>query len=761
MSSWHDPGAGFGERLAEIVGVIAEAPDFHSAAEFLLMQLMEIGGAERACLLRLDENGLGVVTAVGCGEAAASLTFPTDDVGHPLVASALSLRVMSSLGDHPLHPALPWGSWVALPYAQPRTATTPSLFPEARLSGLPRGVRVHPGPREGERMVGRAPSGVVLVGIDDEPRRVAVLERLVTLCGGALSRMALSEEYQRAAQRLGAQVQLLTTIVDALPDPVVITDAANNVVVQNTQAEHLVASREDVSIGRRRAVELNNMLFTSFLARSTMTTGTAAVPRELNLVDPDEGTDLLFEVLAHPLADAARSGQLLSVLRNVTDLRRAAHELERQIQRGRLSELEATRERDRLNLILENVADPILVTDDRSNIILMNDQAEKLFAAVREDGPWTVGRQAVRDNDTKFTSFISDFAIDAASSTRTQMRLVHPQSGIEIPMEVVSGKILNERGESQAIVSVLHDQTKHSENERLYVALKQLNAELEGRVAEATADLAAQNARLQWQTHEVEKANKLKSDFLASMSHELRTPINALIGYTALMLDRLYGELTPQQEEGLTRIRSSAQHLLELINDILDLARIEAGKMPVHFEEFSVSDVLTEVTDQLEPLVHKKGLAFTRTIADGIPTALTDRTKVKQIMLNLLSNAVKFTPRGTVSVAAAVKGDRLLLSVADTGIGIKAQDIESVWEDFRQLDQSRTREFGGTGLGLSITRKLVIQLGGMVAVQSEFGKGSTFTVDLPLRITETPTTTAAPGADLRPSAPLPRARVAS
>ncbi len=418
------------------------------------------------------------------------------------------------------------------------------------------------------------------------------------------------------------------------------------------------------------------MLFTSFLARSVMTGGVHATARELNLVDPDEGTDLLFEVLTHPLPESGpNSGRVLSVLRNVTDLRRAAHELERQVQRGRLAEMDATRERDRLNLILENVADPILVTDDRSGIILMNDQAERLFAIGEEEPIGSARQVPVRDNDTKFTSFISDFTIDKSQALRAQMRLTHPDTNVEVPMEVVSGKIRNERGETMAIVSVLHDLTKQAENERLYEALKQLNSELERRVAAATADLAAQNARLQWQSQEVEKANKLKSDFLASMSHELRTPINALLGYTSLMLDRIYGELTTGQEDGLNRIRASARHLLELISDILDLARIEAGKMPIHLSEFAVSDVLGEVARQIEPMIRKKALTFESIAVGEPPVIYTDGVKVRQILLNLLSNAVKFTPSGRVTLTTLVRGEHVAFEVADTGIGIRLQDL--------------------------------------------------------------------------------------
>lgn len=400
----------------------------------------------------------------------------------------------------------------------------------------------------------------------------------------------------------------------------------------------------------------------------------------------------------------------------------------------RQAEITVRGERDRLNLILENVADPILVTDERSNIILMNDQAEQLFQIAEGEARTRREVAAVRGNDTKFTSFISEFAMLDDDARRERMSLAYPRTGLELPVEVVSGKVKNERGEPIAIVSVLHDLTKQVENERLYEALKRLNSELEQRIREATADLAEQNARLQWQSQEVERANKLKSEFLASMSHELRTPINALIGYSALLLDGVLGEVNTKQSDALARGRAAAEHLLALINDILDLAKIEAGKMPLHLEDISMRDIILEVTQQIEPIVRKKQLEFAIHVAEDCPPIYTDRTKVKQVLLNLLSNAAKFTNRGQVSVEARCAAGGVRIDVIDTGIGIRSNDLQAIWEDFRQVDQSRTREFGGTGLGLSITRKLLERLGGSVAVQSTYGEGSTFSVYLPFRV---------------------------
>jgi signal transduction histidine kinase len=231
------------------------------------------------------------------------------------------------------------------------------------------------------------------------------------------------------------------------------------------------------------------------------------------------------------------------------------------------------------------------------------------------------------------------------------------------------------------------------------------------------------------------------------MSHELRTPINALIGYTSLMIDRIYGDITPKQDEGLHRIQASAQHLLELINDILDLAKIEAGKMPLHLEDVPVSRIVAEISQQIEPLLKKKPIDFVTELPPDATLMHTDRTKVKQILLNLLSNAVKFTHAGRITIRATPLDGTIRIDIIDTGIGIREQDLHAIWEDFRQVDQSRTREFGGTGLGLSITRKLVDALGGQIEVESVYGEGSTFSVTLPMR-------TEPPG-DERPSRATP------
>ncbi|MDR0788073.1 MAG: PAS domain-containing protein [Gemmatimonadota bacterium] len=585
----------------------------------------------------------------------------------------------------------------------------------------------------------------------------------------------LEEENARYARR----DSLLTAIFDALPDPVLITNAKNRMILGTPRAERLFPSRGAVSsdnpaelngtlplsgrIQQDRCEEAddgvagNQLRLSSWLTRRS---GAAEPPygdlrriiqpgrhlafsakrslfpdQELRLTDPPgSGEDRVFEVMTSPLAPGiCGEGTRISVLHDVTDRWRIGEELERQFRLARLAEMKSRRERERLDLILENVRDPILVTDRQANIILLNREAERLFVPPDGADISLPQRQNVRTNGGRFSSFISGFARSPESTMSGRVKLRERETGMEFSAEIVSGKVLNEKGGISAIVSVVHDRTSAVENERLASELVILNESLEDRIREGTLELEERNRRLEWQRGELERAYRLKSQFLASMSHELRTPINALLGYTSLMRDQIYGELNPRQEEALTRMYTASEHLLDLVNDVLDLARIEAGRMPVNIEPVDVGMVIREVSQTIEPMMRRKCLEYRLELAPQLPIIRTDLTKVKQVVLNLLSNAVKFTHEGGVSVSTETSrnNDGILIEVSDTGIGIMEEDLDKIFEDFRQVDQSSTREYGGTGLGLSISRKLLELLGGTMRVESGVGSGSRFTVWLP------------------------------
>ena len=585
------------------------------------------------------------------------------------------------------------------------------------------------------------PAGALLLD-DPAGQGPGTLQTSLRATWPALARLLETDVVRKRLGRLDRHTTLLDTVVDSLSDPVILTDAQNSFLFANRRAEHLFSARSHESEGRRRAVRINDLLFSSFLTEAVITGGEPTT-RELNLVNPSDGSDLLFEVFTMPLPPGAgREGAIISVLRDITDLKRALTELELQFQRSRVAEQAARRESERLNAILANVSDPILVTDDDSKIILMNDEADRLFEAVQSgSGPESSPAsesvwQAVRANDTKFTTLISDFLLRPESRRAENLSLHDPLTARELPIEVLRTKILSSRGEVTAIVSVLHDLTPVVDNARLARQLRVLNEGLEERIRLATEELEERNRRLEWQSRELQKASRLKSEFLASMSHELRTPINAMIGYTALLQERIYGELSDKQDNALRKVYNASQHLLALINDILDLSRIEAGKMPIRIEEVRLHAIVHELSQAIEPMVREKRLEYRTEMSEDLPLLITDRTKVKQILLNLLTNAVKFTPEGSVTLRAFLADgrDRFRVEVEDTGIGIQEHDLEAIFDDFRQVDQSSTRQYGGTGLGLSITRKLVSLLRGKVNVASQYGRGSIFSVELPVEL---------------------------
>ena len=251
---------------------------------------------------------------------------------------------------------------------------------------------------------------------------------------------------------------------------------------------------------------------------------------------------------------------------------------------------------------------------------------------------------------------------------------------------------------------------------------------LEQRVEERTTQLAAANKELELKNREVQRATKLKSQFLASMSHELRTPLNAIIGFSDLLADQSAGPLTDKQGRFVGHVRAGARHLLQLINDILDLSKIEAGQLDMRYDDFQIKDALPEVLSTIRPLAMVKNITVEQNL-DLEASVHADRVRFKQILYNLLSNAVKFTPNeGRVVIDCRQQGQLVHIAVTDTGIGIRPEDQAMVFEEFRQVESS-THE--GTGLGLAITRRLVEQQGGKIFLQSEIGKGSRFTFTLP------------------------------
>lgn len=266
----------------------------------------------------------------------------------------------------------------------------------------------------------------------------------------------------------------------------------------------------------------------------------------------------------------------------------------------------------------------------------------------------------------------------------------------------------------------------------LEAELRTINATLDQKVRERTAELLGKNVELESANEKLKELDRLKSAFLASMSHELRTPLNSIIGFTGILLQSLSGPINEEQTKQLAMVKNSANHLLSLISDILDISKIEAGQLTVALEPFDIRESIQKVVQSVRPLAEKKGLDLTVHLADNVGPLTSDVRRVEQVLLNLLSNAVKFTDQGEIRVCCLREADSYVTSVTDTGIGIGDEEMGHLFQPFYQIDTGLNRRFEGTGLGLSICKKLVELMGGRIRVTSSPGNGSTFDFSIPL-----------------------------
>jgi signal transduction histidine kinase/PAS domain-containing protein len=694
-------------RLKLLEGFISRS-DLTDCARFALQWVGDVYGVSQSiCLVRgTSEQKLYPVAAFGFPGDTINFTISLEDWGNPLVTAATARRLL--------------------------------VFPPAR-SPADRRKRPHTPFRNqgfsvtplGEPGFSEEAFGVLLMSASAD-QTGADLQWFVQLFGQKLGQILQQQALTEEDRKQGRERSLLYSIINAVSDPILLTDTEGRLLIANARALALFTSSDEESEGRRGAVRMNNMLLSSALSSKAIEE-TGAARRELLLVNPIDGSDLLFELLSTVTEDSRQGTGVVSILRNVTDLRRASEEIEENYRRLRVAEAQARAESDRLNLIIDSVADPIVVTDAAGATSLMNEPAERLFTM--PVGANAVEQRWVQANDAHFSSFIAGMLVSADQRRVGEIALVDPKSGEAMPVEAIAGKILSEHGELTAVVTILHDRREAIERAKLYERLKEGSDELERKVQAATADIVQQNELLRRQAIELEQASQLKSQFLANMSHEFRTPLNAILGYTSMLQQGVAGPLDPPIKRQLSRIESNGRHLLTIINEILDISRIEAGRMPLQISRFMIPELVKEVKAELEPIIMRSKVSVTVDLEKGLRPITSDRQKVKQIVLNLLSNALKFTHHGTITLIVRTSPvDRLLtLAVKDTGIGIAAEDQEKIFEDFRQLDNSPTRAYGGTGLGLSICRRLAQMLNGRISVQSEPGKGSVFTLTLPLK----------------------------
>jgi len=335
----------------------------------------------------------------------------------------------------------------------------------------------------------------------------------------------------------------------------------------------------------------------------------------------------------------------------------------------------------------------------------------------------TAARLVFARNETQTSNFIrTSWMLSAHFSTSRDDGLIEVAYLREAPPEAEGPFLAEERRliDSLADMLGLHFERKQAEEE-----LRKLNLELEQRIAARTEELAAAMVRAQ-------ESDRLKSAFLASMSHELRTPLNSIIGFTGVILQGLAGPLNEEQTKQLNMTRDSARHLLALINDVLDISKIEAGQLVILKRPFDMRQAIESALRIVQPLAQKKNLPLATSIGTGVSTVDNDRRRVEQVLINLVNNAIKFTERGEVSIECQIRNGWLETSVHDHGIGIKAEDMGRLFKPFQQIETGLARSHEGTGLGLSICKHLVKAMGGEITVESQWGVGSSFKFTLPL-----------------------------
>ena len=433
-----------------------------------------------------------------------------------------------------------------------------------------------------------------------------------------------------------------------------------------------------------------------------------------------DGSSIDVSIWSAPLHDSAGNiTGIMTELVDITERKRAENERTQLLAREQASQAEAGIEK-RYRKLLEAAPDAILEVDRTGRIILVNVQAEKLFGCARSEllgkpVEFLIPERFQGPHPGHRTAY---FAHPVMRPMGTGLDLYAKRAdGTEFAVDVTLSPYEAEGGDR--VICVVRDVT---ERKRAEEQIRTLNQQL----VEANKGLELQN-------REVEKATRLKDEFLASMSHELRTPLNAIIGFSDLLAEQGAVQFSSKQKRFVGHIQQGARHLLELINDILDLSKIEAGHLELKYEDFNVSAAAAEILATVRPMATAKYIHMANTVPDGL-FLYADRLRFKQVLYNLLSNAIKFTAAGgCVSFETCSANGAACFCVADTGIGIPTAEHEAIFSAFHQVGTTTKGVREGTGLGLAITKRLVEQHGGRIWVDSKPGKGSRFCFSMPLK----------------------------
>jgi PAS domain S-box-containing protein len=549
--------------------------------------------------------------------------------------------------------------------------------------------------------------GVLVVGscaVDLEEADVEILLPFASRLGTALGSINALSRLRESLDGAFTERDWLVAALNNIPEPVLLTDLNNDIVLENERAEQLFTSSEDDSEGKKQACGMNNFLLSVVLSSYSVDENPA--PRELTLVDPVEGEELPYEILSTRTRNQRTSEEgVVSLLRNVTDLKRATEELNLSFERVQELRQEARQERQRLNLIIQNVADPVIVTNIANEVLLMNEQAERLFGQPTA-GSAIAGtdekRKIYEANEVKITSFVSQMRIEFGGRKSGELELVDPDSGDQMSVSVVSGEIEDELRQPTAVISILHDLTKVRELER-----SQLEKQLfESEKLAATGRLAA------------------------SIAHEINNPLEAIKNSLYLLSSKFQGD---QEDRRFLEIANrETERVSGIIQQMLGFYRPSLALAPVN-----INVVIEDILALMEKQLQKHRVHVRKDLMAGLPMVMGHGDQLKQVFLNMVLNNQDAMPRGgTLTVRTLVSNEEdaaggrskiVNIEFGDTGTGIAPEILPHIFEPF-----FTTKAEKGTGLGLWVSFGIIQSHNGHISVKSRADHGVTFTISLPV-----------------------------
>jgi PAS domain S-box-containing protein len=536
--------------------------------------------------------------------------------------------------------------------------------------------------------------GVLYVGAERDTfagESFDLLTRFAERVGIVASLATHHERLVATVTKLQRERQWIESIMKSVADPIVLTDLDNEILLQNRRAEELFSGSANAGEGKRRALKMNDLLFSAYLSSATVSSS-EVIQRDITLVDPIEGSDIHFEVISTPATNGRGEPLgLVSIFRDVTDLREANEELARNFAKLQNAEAESRRERDRLDLIIENVGHPIVVCDSAGNFILFNRRAELLFQ--ENDSFVSSNAAAVRTNAVKLTSFISTLASASETARQAEIELIDPEDGRALPMEITAREVLDEAGQVTAVVSILHDLTEIRELER---------------------------RRVEQQLFESEKLAAV-GRLAASIAHEVNNPLEAIKNALYLMQT---GSDFDQNSRFLEIARKETERVSHIIRQMLGFAR-----RPGEVDWVDVNQLLEETVVLLEKKMRQQRIGITKQLDPSLPRIRARADQLRQVFLNLIINAQQaIAGEGEIQISTARYEQALqpsiIVQLSDSGVGIAEDDLARIFDPFFSTGKK------GTGLGLWVTQDIVRQHGGRIEVSSDIGSGTVFTIVL-------------------------------